>query len=176
VAPAKPVYKFAASPKPKPSDPLLAPGDWGYHSLYKYETEVSQNTTSVTNALIDSVEDLKLEAEQATRLRRIFKNSARVRHVVDAEGGDSSDASYTVMWIQATAEGSVGTPWASAILRATFGTGDGAKALEVSVYRQRTYKGLDNRPLVAYAVVGYLAPNADGTPATEIVNPKPVKF
>lgn len=160
---------FAKSPAPRSWDPLLQSGDWGYHSLTKYETEVSQSSP-LTNETIDQVEDAKLQVEQEGQLLKIFRNSSKVHEVIDKAGGDSSDATYTITDVSATAEGGTSVPWVTATLRADFGTNDGVKALEVWVYRQRNKKGMDMRPWVSGAIVGYV--DANGS----IVNPVPVRF
>ena len=169
-APAKPVNSFAKEPKPKPYDPLLASGSWGYHSLTKFEKEVSREST-LTNGAIDITEETNLTKEQRRRLLRLFRNSARVHKIIDQNDGDwTEDPSYSVVSIQSTFEGGPSVPWVTATLRATFGTRDGVKALDVFVYRMQTRFGLDERPYVGGAQVGYI--DSIGT----LTNPVRVKY
>ena len=147
--------KLAPSPAPATFDALLAPGSWGYHSRSKYETKRSSGVTHALHVNMEQDEVDDLTAEQSCRLRKIFRDSKKVHRAIDAAGGDSSDATYTVIEISASDDVGVDTPWVSATLRAGFATNDGQKTLEVQVYRQKTRFGLDNRPFVSGAFVGY---------------------
>ena len=171
IAGAAPAHtKFAASPAPKTFDVLLAAGKWGYHSRSKFETKRKSGVTHALHVDMEQDEVDDLTAEQSRRLRDIFKDSKKVHRAIDAAGGDSSDATYTVVQISASDDVGVDTPWVSATLRAGFATSDGQKTLEVQVYRQRTRYGLDNRPFVSGASVGYAL--SDGS----IHNPSRVRL
>jgi hypothetical protein len=160
---------FAKSPTPSPADPLLASGKWGYLNISKVVTK----RTGVTWALNQDVVDYRmneLTVEEAKSLLKVFKNSSKVKRAIKAAGGHSSEATYGVIDIQASDAVAIDTPWVYATLGAYFPTRYGVKALQCVVYRQKTAKGLDKRPLVSSALVGYLA--VDGS----IPNPTRVKL
>ena len=167
---APPPTKFAASPAPATFDVLLAPGSWGFHSVKKFETRRSCGVTNALHVDLEQREDDRLTAEQSDKLLDIFEDSKKVLRAIDRAGGDSSDATYTVVTISASDNVGVDTPWVSATLRAGFATADGHKVLECYVYRQKTRFGLDNRPFVSSAIVGYTL--GDGT----IQNPTRVRL
>ena len=169
-APAPAPKKFAPAPAPATLDVLLASGNWGYHSSTKYETKLSSGVTDALHSTMEQDEIDDLTAEQSCHLRSVFRDSTKVHHAIDEAGGDSSDATYTVVTISASDDVGIDTPWVTATLRACFPTRDGHKALEVSVYRQKTRFGLDNRPFVSSAIVGYTL--EDGS----IHNPKQIRL
>jgi hypothetical protein len=152
--------KFASSPKPPPADPLLDTGSWGYLDM----NDVVKKRTGVTSALHQSIVDermTKLTNEEWLNLLKVFRNSPKVKRAIKAAGGRSSEATYSVIDIQASEDVGIDTPWVYATLRANFPTRNGQKGLECDVYRQKSSKGLDRRPLVSSAIVGYV--RADDT-------------
>jgi hypothetical protein len=151
-----PHTKFARSPRPKTHDPLLGSGSWGYHSPSKYETRLEEGVTMALHQDLEKTEVDDLAVEQSDLLLDIFEDSAKVHRIIREEGGRSSEASYGVMAISANDDVAVDTPWVQATLRADFATRDGLKSIECYVYRQKTRDGLDNRPFVSGAIVGYM--------------------
>lgn len=162
--------KFAPSPAPATFDPLLARGHWGYHSKKTVENKLSSGVTPALHENLEQEEIDDLTTQQSDSLLDIFRDSSRVHSWIDKAGGDSSDATYSVEAIQASDDVGNDTPWVYATLRAGFPTHDGAKVIQCFVYRQKTSKGLDLRPFVSDAIVGYVA--SDGT----IPNPVRVKI
>jgi hypothetical protein len=155
-----PHTKFARSPRPKTYDPLLASGKWGFHSRTKYENKDDDGVTMALHQNLEKSEVDNLLLEQEDLLLDVFEDSAKVNKIIRQEGGHSSEASYGVVAIEANDDVAVDTPWVTIILRADFPTNDGLKGLACYVYRQKTRDGLDNRPFVARAIVGYV--DADG--------------
>jgi hypothetical protein len=165
--------KFASSPKPAPADPLLATGSWGYLDMNK----VVKPRTGVTSAFHQDIVDRRMQQltnEEWLNLLKVFRNSPRVKRAIKAAGGHSSEATYSVIDIQASDEVGVDTAWVYATLRANFPTRNGQKGLECDVYRQKTEKGLDRRPLVSSSIVGYVAD--DASEHGVVTNPKRVKL
>lgn len=162
---------FAKTPAPRLYDPLLANGSWGYHKKNRIiETKLKTGVTLAFHEDMELAEADALAAEQTKSLLKVFRNSTKVDRWIDAAGGDSDETTYTVLDIQANPDAVNDTPWVYAVLRAGFPTNDGSKALECYVYRQKTDKGLDNRPFVSNVIVGYQT--IDGT----IPNPKHLKI
>jgi hypothetical protein len=168
--PAPPKHtKFAKSPAPATADPLLDTGKWGYLKI----TKVIRTRTGVTSVLHRDITDAwraLLTQEESTSLTKVFRNSARVKRAIKAAGGRSSDATYSVVDIQASDDVGIDTPWVYATLRANFPTRYGGKVVECHVYRQKTSKGLDRRPLVSSTIAGYV--EVDGS----ISNPVAVRL
>lgn len=161
---------MASSRRPAPADPLLKSGNWGYR---KTKTAGRHLSSDVTWALHKSLEDQKfneLAQEQAEQLIDIFEDSSKIRKLIRSNGGDADDALYTVEYIQASDTDAIGVPWVFATLRASFATRDGQKAVQCHVYRLKTEKGLDKRPLVASTIVGWV------DPVGGINNPKNVRL
>jgi hypothetical protein len=167
-APAKRA-KFAKSPTPSPADPLLASGKWGYLDI---DDVVTKRTGVIWayNSDVVAYRRAELTLEESKSLLKTFRNSPKVKRAVKAAGGRSSETTYGVVDIQASDDVPVDTPWVYATLRAAFPTRYGVKVLESHVYRQKTSKGLDRRPLVSNTIVGYVA--TDGS----IPNPVQVKL
>lgn len=149
---------FAAEPAPKSADPVLTPGDWGYHSAVDYDDAgggVQINTTAEQN------ERYKLIKQQYSKLLSALKKSSGVKTLAREAGGDVSDIKYSVVDIDALDLVGDQTPWVTATLRASFPSEDGLKAVDVQVYRLKTQKGLNNTPYVSGTSVGYV--EADGS-------------
>jgi hypothetical protein len=146
---------FAPSPAPKNYDPLLAEGSWGYQS--QSELENSGTYTSTLHSTLEGKEIDKLTVNQTAALLKIFRNSSKVHGLIADAGGRSSEATYSITLVIASDDVGLDTPWVSATLRANFPTRDGQKGVQCYVYRQKTQKGLDNKPFVAGAYVGYIA-------------------
>lgn len=165
--------KFAKSPKPPPADPLLATGKWGYldmNDVVKKRTGV----TSVYHQQIVSQRVEKLTNEEWLNLLKVFRNSPKVKRAIKAAGGRSTEATFSVVDIQASDDVGLDTPWVYATLRANFPTRNGQKGLECDVYRQKTSKGLDRRPLVSSSIVGYTSD--DASKFGVVTNPVRVKL
>jgi hypothetical protein len=166
--------KFASSPKPPPADPLLATGSWGYLDM----DDVVEKRTGVTSALHQGIVDqrmTKLTDEEWLNLLKVFRNSPKVKRAIKAAGGRSTEATYAMIDIQASEDVGIDTPWVYATLRANFPTRNGLKGLECDVYRQKTSKGLDRRPLVSSARVGYVRSD-DAAEHGVVANPVHVKL
>jgi hypothetical protein len=154
---------FAKTSAPRLYDPLLANGSWGYHSKKKLvQVKLSDGVTLALHEDLRQAETDALTAEQQKSLLKVFKNSSKVHRWIDAQGGESSDATYSVVAIQASTEVGNDTPWVYATLRAGFPTEHGVKAIDCFVYRQKTDRGLDMRPFVSNAIAYYQA--SDGVP------------
>jgi hypothetical protein len=162
--------KFAATPTPHTLDPLLAGGKWGYHSKKTVENRLSSGVTLALHENLELDEITDLTDEQSSALLKIFRNSSKVHGWIDAAGGNSGDATYTVEAIQASDDVGNDTPWVYATLRAGFGTRDGAKAIECFVYRVKTDRGLDMRPFMSTVLVGYT------TSGGIIINPTRIRI
>jgi hypothetical protein len=174
-APSKPAPKapstsgFAPSPQPKPYDPLLASGSYGYHENPAFEN--AGTLTATDHDILEQREIDKLTKEQQTSLLKIFRNSGKVHRAIENAGGEVSDASFDVTGtvpVIASDDVAVNTPWVTAQLYARFRTTDGVKELRCWVYRLKTEKGLDNRPYVAGSTVGFVL--SDGI----VHNPKQI--
>ena len=158
--PATPVvdHTFASEPRPKPADPILTSGSWGYHPGIDWDDTGGGkqiNQTAETN------ERYKLIKEQYKKLLATLKKSKGVKKLVSAAGGDTDDIRYSVVTIDALDLVAPHTSWVDATLRATFPTEDGLKAVDVFVYRAKTSKGLNNTPYVSGTSVGYV--DTDGS-------------
>lgn len=165
--------KFASSPKPAPADPLLDTGSWGYLDM----NDVVAKRTGVTSVLHQEIVNQRIEKltnEEWLNLLKVFRNSPRVKRAIKAAGGHSSEATWSVIDIQASDDVAVDTPWVYATLRANFPTRNGQKGLECDVYRQKTSKGLDRRPLVSSTIVGYVSD--DASEHGVVTNPVRVKL
>ncbi|MDR3686487.1 MAG: hypothetical protein P4L93_06000 [Coriobacteriia bacterium] len=158
--PATPVVEntFAAEPAPKPADPILTSGDWGYHAGIDWD---DAGGGKQINSTAEQNERYKLIKEQYTKLLDALKDSSGVKRLVSAAGGDTSDIKYSVVTIDAMDLVAPHTPWVTATLRATFPSEDGLKAVDVFVYRNKTAKGLNNTPYVSGTSVGYV--DTDGS-------------
>lgn len=147
---------MASSRRPATADPLLKSGNWGYR---KTKTAGRHLESDVTWALHEDLMDQEfneLAQEQAEQLIDIFEDSSKIRKLIRSNGGDADDALYTVVAIQASDTDAIGVPWVFATLRASFATRDGQKAVQCHVYRLKTEKGLDKRPLVSSTIVGWV--------------------
>jgi hypothetical protein len=162
-----PASSFASEPTPKPADPILASGDWGYHSGIDYDDSGSGRRI---NSLAEQNERYKLIKEQYKKLLSALKKSKGVKRLVSAAGGDTDDIKYSVVDIDAMDLVGLQTPWVTATLRASFATEDGLKAVDVMVYRLKTAKGLNNTPYVSGTSVGFV--ESDGS----ITQPKHPAF
>jgi len=149
---------FAPEPRPRSSDPVLASGDWGYHSGVDYDD--AGGGTQI-NRTAEAKERYQLTKEQYHDLLDIMKDSDGVVELASNAGGDTSDIKYSVIAIDVLDQVGVSTPWVTATLRASFPTEDGLKAVDVYVYRLRTKKGLNNTPYVSGTSVGYV--DVDGS-------------
>lgn len=159
---------FAPSPKPRSADPVLKHGSWGIHSGVDFNDTDGKSSKLNSDVRLKNLVDLVVE--QRKSLLSIFKSSPGVHKLIAKAGGSAGDAVYTVQNIDAHADTARSTPWVTATFRATFPSEGGKRAVEVSVYRQKTGKGLDNTPYVSGTSVGYIAP--DGT----IANPSSPAF
>jgi hypothetical protein len=165
---------MARSPRPAAADPLLKSGKWGYRKTKTVGRHLESGVTwALHEDLLSNPETGKfseLAQEQAEQLIEIFEDSSKIRRLVDSNGGDPDDALYTVQEIQASDAVAIGVPWVYATLRASFPTRDGQKAVQCHVYRVKTAKGLDKRPLVSSTIVGFV------DSASSINNPKNVRL
>jgi hypothetical protein len=145
---------FASEPSPKPADPILTSGSWGYHAGIDWD---DKGAGRQVNTDAEQTERYKLIKEQHKKLLEALEDSSGVRRLVSGAGGDVNDVTYSVVTVDAMDLGvGVHTPWVTATLRATFPSEDGLKAVDVFVYRARTDKGLNNTPYVSGTSVGYV--------------------
>jgi hypothetical protein len=147
---------MASSRRPAPADPLLKSGNWGYRKTKTVGRRLSSEVTWALHANLMDEKFNELAQEQAAQLVDIFEESPKIRKLIRSNGGDADDARYTVEYIQAGDADAIGVPWAVATLRASFATRDGQKAVQCHVYRLKTEKGLDKRPLVSSTIVGWV--------------------
>ncbi len=160
------VTTVATTPTPAPFspahtpqwDPVLAGGSWGIISRHKAGVpDENEDETDEKRIFIKQDQVYFVTTKQSSDLLRIFRHSTIVRSLIERNGGEVDDTTFTVRAIAADVDTGVDTAWVNATLRADFPTVDGLKGIEVEVYRQKTSKGLDNHPYVVSTLVGFLA-------------------
>jgi hypothetical protein len=144
---------FASEPAPKPADPILTSGDWGYHSAV--DLDDAGGGFQIHN-VAEQKERYRLIKEQSKSLLSALKKSKGVKKLVSSAGGETDEISYSVTYVDALDSVGVNTPWVTATLRASFPTHGGLKAVDTFVYRLKTHKGLNNTPYVSGTAVGYV--------------------